>query len=109
MDLQSAMDSLLASEFAIAYLAETLVVRGTFQVDLFVAASMSAPAPDEKACELLASVQPIVAGKPHLKEFLTPSTLARYLRARNMNVSKASKMLTDTLNWCATCNVARQK
>lgn len=104
------MDSLLASEFANAYLAETLVVRGTFQVDLFVAASMSAPAPDEqKASELLASVQPIVTGKPHLKEFLTPSTLARYLRARNMNVSKASKMLTDTLNWCATCNVARQK
>ena len=47
------------------------------------------------------SVAPIIKGKPHLQVFCSDACVLRFLRARGMNASQASAMLTAALEWCA--------
>eukprot|EP00897_Mesotaenium_endlicherianum_P002800 jgi/Mesen1/2548/ME000162S01675 len=51
-----------------------------------------------KVAELRAAVQPL---QGPLATFCSDACLARFLRARNWNVKKATKMLKDTLAWRA--------
>jgi hypothetical protein len=45
-------------------------------------------------------VKDCVANKPHLQFFCTDQCILRYLRARHMDVHKASSMIEETLAWC---------
>lgn len=44
-------------------------------------------------------VKELTEGKPHLEFFCDDECILRFLRARGMDVKKASTMLTDTLKW----------
>ena len=51
------------------------------------------------ADQLRDDVAPIVEKHAELKVFCNEHTYVRYLRARNWNLHKASKMLHATLEW----------
>lgn len=50
-------------------------------------------------------VKEVTDGKPHLQFFCDDACIMRFLRARGMDPKKASVMLSDTLKWCALCNL----
>ena len=45
-------------------------------------------------------VSAVFEGKPHLRHFCTDACCLRFLRARCMDVPKATKLLKSTLEWC---------
>lgn len=48
------------------------------------------------------TVAPITVNKPHMQVFCTNACVLRFLRAHGMDPTKASAMLAETLEWCAT-------
>lgn len=74
---------------------------------------MSAPTSQiEAVTAVRQDVSDLTAGKPHLLFFCSDASCLRYLRARDMDVTQAVKLLRETLQWCGArlgvCACSRQ-